>query len=180
MGWKEQIIRQRESGSPNSIGEEDKVARRVLRGLGLQQKYLSKYELSFGIEPDYDETLWRRTKRLLDMASGGETGEKHMLLVEPMELKRMYQDFEKKIQDIIPVVDTFSEGAVFLCSSKELNTNKAYVLVGETGLVPQWLLQPVATLVAKQDGYMIWAREIESVIHDLAETKKWKMHEIQN
>lgn len=68
MGWKEAVAAHKGSGNINNINAENLVARRVLRGLGLSEAKLYKVERGLGITDSENDTLWQRTRRVLERA----------------------------------------------------------------------------------------------------------------
>jgi hypothetical protein len=65
MGWKEAQKRYKQRETLTDQKAEDLVARRVLRGLGLQEKWLARAERLIRGEVLQDEALWPRTLWLL-------------------------------------------------------------------------------------------------------------------
>ena len=61
MGWKESQRRYKKRETLADQSTEDKVARRVLRGLGLSAKQLPILERRLFGKADFDEALWPRT-----------------------------------------------------------------------------------------------------------------------
>ena len=60
MGWKEAQRRYKKHETLADQSTEDRVARRVLRGLGLKAKQLPAVERSLLGDADFDEALWPR------------------------------------------------------------------------------------------------------------------------
>ena len=61
MGWQEAQRRYKKRETLADQSTEDKVARRVLRGLGLTAKQLPVLERRLLGSADFDEALWPRT-----------------------------------------------------------------------------------------------------------------------
>ena len=103
MGWKEAQKRYRENRTLNSQSTEDKVARRVLRGLGLIQRQLPDVERRLLGEPRFDEALWPRTLAVwrAAMRHAGRSSDFKVEVIET-DMRRNHNDVVERCELVMP------------------------------------------------------------------------------
>lgn len=187
MGWQEARKKHKASGSVNSQGAEDLVARRVLRGLGYVQKDLPALERAYRFRDTWDDPLWARVRRVMDpvmresgvkLCAGSCPG---LYDIEVREVTNDHASAEKLFKELI---DDCRLGdpplPLFLTRVKGTTVSRAYFpvyygqeLAGCTCHVDSGLWKPPFTVVSRlTDTLWLMCQDTEHFVAQLGPYKK--------
>ena len=164
MGWKEaqRRYRKREALADQSV--EDRVARRVLRGLGLVQRQLPDMENRLFGKADFDEALWPRTlaiwKRLAPVYHRVRTVE-----VLKLDQRRGHAEILERLEEVdkddpvkpvfFTILDTIKDGWAYIPVNEDSRIGDfkpPFKIVDQLNQM-YIVLQPIDTYVANKGPY---------------------------
>lgn len=179
--WKDRISFYNKGGSCSTKSSEDMIARRVLRGLGASENQLPKLEAKHGIKPDYSQPTWNRVYKLLNFISNGDIGgdsDVASLVIDTSEVKVTSNNSilsdKEYLKNMYDIASRYRYGITILARVANTKTVNAYSIV-DSQTLPDWVLQPVSTLISRENGKMIWVQDAEVFIRNLAECKRWEI-----
>jgi hypothetical protein len=162
MGWQEAVAAHKRSGNVNNINAENLVARRVLRGLGLSEAKLFKAEWRLGITDAENDTLWQRTRRVLERAvpyHASNIPQWYWHTVAPKADIHTVKTHKEAV-DIISEHAHKGEGVLLLTVMEKAKASYAYVL-RHPGADIVGNFTPPFTVVGKVDKLWIICQETE-------------------
>jgi hypothetical protein len=184
MSWKERISFYKDGGSSNSKATEDMVARRILRGLGATERLLPDLEKNHEITPDYNIPLWNRVYTLINAISNGKVGGQSDLatvLIEAKECKIMSNgepDFlkdEESFKQLCTIASRYTHGITLFARVSGTKDVFAYSILNQGVELPDWILNPKSTYLYKNKKHMLWVRDTEDLIRDMAISYRWEI-----
>jgi hypothetical protein len=156
MGWKEAQRRYKKGETLADQSIEDRVARRVLRGLGLPVKELPRIERMWFGDADFDEALWPRTlavwKRVHQVYHRFTSVE-----VVKLDHRRGYKDIMDRLDE---VQADDSVRPVFM--TMETTSGVAYIAIPETELFMS--LTPPYKALDEINGMHLIMQDIEHYV----------------
>ena len=181
--WKERL--EAATSAPNKVamGDADFTARKVLRGLGWSEAKLPLLCSCLSCEYSPDEPRIDAVRRVLDFVSGGAFGamsptRRFVLDVRNGASGRRCWNTDADLVYMCEVAKSVP-GALVVCTrvkSKEArDEGLAFVFARDDGEVPKWLLQPVSTYMARENGCMVWRRKTDELFRDMAECLRWNV-----
>lgn len=181
MGWKERL--ENAMAAPMSVpsNDADFCARKVLRGLGWSESRLPLLCSLAGCLYDENEPRMDTVRRVLDFVSGGlfsplSPSRKFVLDVRRENAAGKCWDGHEDLLYLASVGKSLPGGLIILSRSKSGNAGRdgghAYVL-SKDETVPEWLLRPVSCLLHREDGCMVWRRNIEDLFRDMSSVMGW-------
>lgn len=181
--WKDRL--EAATSAPNKVamGDADFTARKILRGLGWNEAKLPLLCSFLSCEYDAGEPRIDAVRRVLDFVSGGAFGamspaRRFILDVRNCASGRKCWKTDTDLALMCEVAKSVP-GALIVCSRVKSNDGRddglAFVFARDAGEVPEWLLRPVSTYMARVNGCMVWRRETIELIRDMAECLKWNI-----
>lgn len=166
MGWIERMQ------NPRSGKSQDMLARRVAKGLGFSLNNLSQVERNLGIQLPDEASFTEHMEIVLQYASKGAMcceGSHWVFKWFADEVgPKTYQTNKAKW---LKWVDG-KAGVIILGRQSGDNDCVAYVVVPEDN-VHDSLRLPVCTLLDKDQGKLVFVKEVSNFIHDFATVEGW-------
>ena len=158
MGWQEAQRRYKKRETLADQSTEDKVARRVLRGLGLTAKQLPVLERRLLGSADFDEALWPRTlavwKQLARVYH-----KCHPEEIVKLDARRGYNEILERLEEV-----EADDGVkpVFLTIANTIKQGWAYIPIRETACFRE--LTPPYKMLASINGMQLAIQGIEEYV----------------
>ena len=158
MGWQEAQRRYKKRETLADQSTEDRVARRVLRGLGLTAKQLPTVERNLFGDADFDTALWPRTlavwKRVAPVYHRVRTVE-----VVKLDARRKHEEILERLEEV-----EADDGVkpVFLTIANTVKVGWAYIPVREYD--PLNNCKPPYKVIAELNGMYLILQDIEQYV----------------
>ena len=181
MGWKERAEAYKSIGNQKGMRVDDFIARKLLRGIGWTEKDLGLLCYKLGLKFDSNEPIINTTKEILDVVSYGSFGmlspnRKFMLDIRniPMSAKFWNSD---EILELCEIANSMPYGMIIFSEKSKDADRKCVgtVFLHEQDETPNWILQPTSILRFRKNETMVWIRDGEELIRDMARDLKWSI-----